>query len=676
MNEPIGERPAATVIRPSPPSTRVQVNDFDASDDLKEKENSEVSAKEAAAPPPPILKAVVERDVAPNHAKHSSSSGTIRKSHFASQQKNSSHTSGGFPSVHMPIGTFVNKGAPPKERKSNRPNVAQQTTQQVPSTAQQDPVQRDSQALLDQMTPEEIQDQVKELKAALSPDLVAFLQKRGRQKTKATTEPVSTTTVPTEQKPKERYNVSGTLTPLDNVEEKKRVASLLSSVKTPEELDAVYAQEMGIADDDTGDDNPVKDDFKTACNLLRSTSPRQALWAARVVCQGLEEDVTAGKSFAINKDNTNAWPYPTVLVVSLRCLLDSPLSQSNGYLLHAYVLRSLYALLKLRAHSDHVVDVTCTFDTDASIFQEYFMDDAVPSPPFGTCYPSISVQPVASTKEGDAVAYSTLSSSTSALQDGQAFGKDPMWTLLTRMRMLPRLADLLSVNLPDEAIVAICGILSMLSVRSTGTASAIAQHSTILQSLLKVTLFPPADDENDSRLYPGFFNTRVALPAVVFLCTLARQSRIAAAAIPVDSILPPIVAMKADTDKEYMLQKWSLILWRTVLRYVYLYIDMLFHSLVYSCFTMVQIWNGLAEFTHFHYTIDSPYRKRTIYRALLGNRVSECLCKRVLLRESSKVQAWYRMEERHVFRSKRVTCNSVDYACNKCPPSNTPCSRC
>jgi hypothetical protein len=180
MNEPMGERPAATVIRPSPPSSRVQANGLDPSGESKEQENSKLSAKEAAPPPPPpILKAVVERDVAPIH--YSSSTSTIRKSHFASQQKSSGHTiSGGFPSVHMPIGTFISKGAPPKES-TNR----QQTTRQAPSTAQQDPVQRDSQALLDQMSPEEIQDQVQELKAALSPDLVAFLQKRGRQKAKA-----------------------------------------------------------------------------------------------------------------------------------------------------------------------------------------------------------------------------------------------------------------------------------------------------------------------------------------------------------------------------------------------------------------------------------------------------------------------------------------------------------
>jgi hypothetical protein len=54
----------------------------------------------------------------------------------------------------------------------------------------------------------------------------------------------------------------------------------------------------------------------------------------------------------------------------------------------------------------------------------------------------------------------------------------------------------------------------------------------------------------------------------------------------------------------------------------------------------VQIWIRLAEFKHFHYTIDSPSRKWTVYSAFLGSRVSECLYKRLLLCESSKVQAF------------------------------------
>jgi len=125
----------------------------------------------------------------------------------------------------------------------------------------------------------------------------------------------------------------------DHVEEKQRVATLLSSIKTPEELDAIHAKETGTTLSTDGEE-PMNDDFVTACNLLRSTAPRQTLWAARIVCQRLEEDVAAKKSVRIDNggnNNDTTWPYPTVLPVSLRCLLDSPVSQSNGFLLHTYV---------------------------------------------------------------------------------------------------------------------------------------------------------------------------------------------------------------------------------------------------------------------------------------------------------------------------------------------------
>jgi len=50
----------------------------------------------------------------------------------------------------------------------------------------------------------------------------------------------------------------------DHVEEKQRVASLLSSIKTPVELDAIYAKEIGASlpnTDDNDEEEPVNDDF-------------------------------------------------------------------------------------------------------------------------------------------------------------------------------------------------------------------------------------------------------------------------------------------------------------------------------------------------------------------------------------------------------------------------------
>lgn len=606
LEEPMGERPAATVIRASPRSTNTtnkSVRNITSNSEGEQLDEAQVREEQTPTDStsnmmaPPIMGAVVERNVS-NHASPNTLQGSSKKkSHFASQRHES-----GFPSLNMPVGTFVKK-----KNDSTSSKTSSSRNQQEPTTKtrQENSILRDSEALLAQMSPDEIREEVEELKSTLSPEMISFLQKRGKQKAGGKTQPKGTNNDnKTEQgRPKPQIPISETKN--DDVKEKERIASLLSSVRTPEELDAVYAQEVGIQSTTAEEGESADSDFDTACNLLRSTSPRQALWAARVVCQRLESDVADGKSFPVDCTNNNSWPYLTVLPVSLRCLLDSPVSQSNGFLLHTYVLRSLYALILLRAHSHHVVNVSCeTPDTSTSIFQQYFMDDAVPSPPFGTCYPSISVQPVASTNEGDAVAYSTYSSSTSAQQDGEAFAKDPMWTLLTRMRILPRLAELLSSEqLPDEAIVAICGILAMLSVRSIGTASAIAQHPTILSSLLDATLLPSTDNNLQRH---GIFHTRVALPAIIFLCTLARQSRIGTAAIPVNDIVPPIVAVSAETPDEHALQQWSLILWRTVLRYAY------FNSRLFLLFTFLeltlllfqQVCNGFVDLVDFCFSFD------------------------------------------------------------------------
>jgi hypothetical protein len=576
MEQPMGDgRPAATVIRASPP-TKKPNDDSDQRDDHVT--DHAVKIEEL----PPILGSVIERDVS-TCAKPGSATQLRPKSHFAAQRKKpAADRNTGFPSVKMPIGTFLKDSS---RTRTIRP-VTTHPKPAKPSDAFQRNNQRDAEAMLAQMTTSEISESVQDLHAALSSETIAFLKERGqrRAETNGVSEPTFTSsTAKSNSRRKEEQGtdrqtlgISG-----NDVEEKVRVSSLLSSIRTYDELDAAYEKEIGTNTQEN-QETPVEDDWNIACNLLRSTSSRQSVWAAGIVCQHLESDVVAGKSFPVG--GHESWPYPKVLVVSLRCLLDAPFSQTNGLILHTHVLRSLYALLRLRAHPDHIVDVSCLSETPASIYQEYFLDDAVPTPPFGTCYPSISAQPLASTLHGDAIAYSTASSSTSAQQDGEMFTKDPMWTLLTRMRILPRLAQLLSsvggkINLPDEAIVAICGILSMLSMRAIGAASAISQHSIILASVLKLAALPPTD-EDDSE-YSRCLNARVALPAVIFMCTLARQSRMAATTLPIDSILPPVLAMSVETEEDNKLQKWSLILWRTMLRWVTLRVFSYFHLVTY-----------------------------------------------------------------------------------------------
>ena len=82
------------------------------------------------------------------------------------------------------------------------------------------------------------------------------------------------------------------------------------------------------------------------------------------------------------------------------------------------------------------------------------------------------------------------SSSPSAVADGDGFRKDPMWTLLSKMKIIPRLAFILErqqhiEDIPAEAFTAICGIISMIGQRSPGAASAIVQHKTLIPLILR-----------------------------------------------------------------------------------------------------------------------------------------------------------------------------------------------
>ena len=105
-----------------------------------------------------------------------------------------------------------------------------------------------------------------------------------------------------------------------------------SAEKDAEEKESEYWQQR----------QKSKSEWDHACALLRSTSPRQTLWAARVVCRDLERDKEQGKSFRIG-GSTCEWPYPTLLPVSLRCLLDANVTHTNGLELHSFTLRSIAA---------------------------------------------------------------------------------------------------------------------------------------------------------------------------------------------------------------------------------------------------------------------------------------------------------------------------------------------
>jgi hypothetical protein len=616
MRMDVGDRPAATVIRPSPRrSVQTSMSSTDVEDPLEEKISEEQPEK---ANLPPLVTSIVERNFLANpnengESKATTSTGTgQRPISLFSQSRNNvnmsmmantqSPPSSGFPSVHVPFGTFVSR--PNKPTKINFiPSSGKNNLETATSAKSLTPLikranpndvqdlksvcQRDAESLLQSLSPAEIQEQVLELESALSPQTIAFLRERRQKRNDASplernqssssscqlsspsslpssTLGTTTTTAP----PSARVTRS-------EREEKERIANLLSSIRTHEDLDKAYVAEMGVRDDKVL--GSTENGFNNACDLLRSTAPRQRLWAARVVSQHLR--TYEGQCFY-----NSAWPFPTLLPVSLRCLLDErpSISCTNSYhaLLYTYVLQSLYALIKLGAHHLHVVDVTGKSMSQSTIYQHYFLDDAIPTIPFGTAYPTMVMKPTVSSGDGEnsptdnaggprettAIAYSTSASSSSSQSDGDSFRKDPMWTLLSKMRIIPRLAQLLEnqPSLPPEAMVAVCGILAMLGVRSPGAATAIVQHPQIMSNLMERAMADVSRWHGN-----GDSSSVVLLPVIILLCTLARQSRVVAETIDehfLATLAPPILAKTASSDAEYILQKWTLCLWRTLLR--------------------------------------------------------------------------------------------------------------
>lgn len=459
-------------------------------------------------------------------------------------------------------------------------------------------VSSEAERMLSEMSLDEIQENIRDLHSQLSPTMIAFLQQRGQQKSKLMNPsqanppppPPVMHCIPSQspipeiciglpeadegrpnrshetflQPPITQHNHYNMVD--EDCDEKDRLAKLLSSIQSYEEMDAVIAQE-GVMGLELGRDLPtnVDDQFLIACDLLRSTVRRQNVWAARFVHQRVEEELLrqqrqqhSQKDHSVQSSSTfqvnTSWSFPTLLPVSLRCLLDVPSSSPVGRLLQTYALQSLHTLLQLLlSETDYqMIDTTdteacsCSPSVASLLYQEYFLDDAVPTASYQ--YAECALQPLC--LDGDTtVAYSTAASTTSAQKDGVAFLKDPLWTLLSQMRIIPRVSQLLlgSLPMPREAILATCGILSLIAQRSPGAASAIARHPSLIANLTEIAISVSLDAD-------------MALSMLLLQCTLTRQSRAAAEVltVPLELIVPPT---------PLKLQRWVVIQWRSRLRY-------------------------------------------------------------------------------------------------------------
>eukprot|EP00986_Skeletonema_menzelii_P003397 scaffold1040_cov149-Skeletonema_menzelii.AAC.10 len=529
-------------------------------------------------------------------------------------------TVGGFPSLDFaPVGSLTRKGrltqvqdssSTVASQKISVPSNMQHFTKTNPPQSHQranNDISSANESMLANMTIDEIRDGVEEVKSILSAESIAFLRKRGKQKR---TEKVTQQTIDAPARENNYLQNNDTSGPSLTkqmeleLEEKKiregkeKVAELLTNIRTPEDMDHAYneAMQLGLAPSlptsslETRDVGHSTDErisnLHTASSLLRSTSFRQRLLGARSVCNILEEDVKAmlierqRQSFSISTDDRKSLQkaYPPLLPVAIRCILDESLAlaHTSSVALLSQGLRSVHCLMKLFVHPYHVVNVnpsTIEANDPFQIYATSFMSDISHVPSGAELYPPTTITPIE--KSGtNGSCYRADSSAASAESDSKVFYNDPCWILLSRMRILPCLSDViagLSNQVSSESRIqvatlqSICGILAMLAVRLPGAALAIANHKGLLPFLTSYCLSPRSDESSE------LFDTQNVLPFIILLCTLARQSKdVAGLDMPFRTIMPHlqgILCLQAVNEDELEVQMWCLALLRILLRY-------------------------------------------------------------------------------------------------------------
>jgi hypothetical protein len=544
-----------------------------------------------------------------------------RESRF--KQRNSNNiigfgtpTSGGFPSLDIaPVGTLTRKGRQISGLKStsfpgrmgivNSTNFAVSNRSGPAAAAVVNDIGIAADSILSNMSTDEIRESVDEIKSMLSSQSIEFLKRRGRQKLVISMEQsaqqhITHDMLPNKQAISEQADLQ--LEEKKELDKKKKVSEVLSAVRTPEDLDQVYkeALQLGLATelpsstvvtygdpeiDEVGMNDRMKN-LHTATSLLRSTAPRQKMLGAKCLMGILEEDVVeldfkrSRKTFSASNDEreTMRQMYPKLLPVALRCLLDESIATyqtPSRSLLLSITLRCIHALMTLFVHPFHVICLNTKsngWNDPFVLYQTCYLSDVSHIPPSNELYPPTRITPLEIAGVSDSACYKADSSAASASSDSKEFYLDPAWTLLSKMQMLPCLSAVISclsvdhqkrLAIPDASIRSVCGILTMMTVRSPGAASAIARHKSILPFLTSYCLSPSdvsiSKDSDDG--------ANLIIPALLLLCHLARQSKdIAKLEMPFLAIMPFLQAVLcAESDSE--VRSWSFILLRILMRY-------------------------------------------------------------------------------------------------------------
>ncbi|EED95749.1 predicted protein [Thalassiosira pseudonana CCMP1335] len=558
-----------------------------------------------------------------------------------------SPTAGGFPSLDRPVGSLTRKGRGTSRvgesrgantnvnnTNTNKPSYQQQNVHKEPQlNSDASGVGTATHSMLANMSIEEIREGVDEIKSILSAESIEFLRMRGKKKLAQSTGVKNT-----------QHNHSIALSTVSTLilskeaeiefeeqrvrDEKEKTARLLSSVRTPEDMDRAYdeALRLGLATElpssTLGSADPTSivgsetltehrratapDELRIATSLLRSTAPRQRLLGARSVCSILEKDVDIMMETRSSKSHSSSYRditavrdlYPPLLPVALRCLLDESVAASQttgGRVLLSLVLRCMHSLMMLSVHPYQLVCVNQTKGNadPFRVFQTWFMSDVSHVPSGSELYPPTTIKPIEN-EQANGSCYRADSSASTAESDSKAFYNDPAWTLLSRMRILPCLSDVLmclskdvssGVVVPTTSIGSVCGILAMLSVRSAGAAGAIARHKGLLPFIVSYCLSPVHQNVENNDESERSFRAYTVRPALILLCHLAQQSQdIAELEFPFQSIFPDLQAILCLGDgkeEELDVQMWSLVLIRILFRYG-------------LCFEQVQTLIGLS----------------------------------------------------------------------------------
>ena len=213
----------------------------------------------------PVVKSTAVNDKNSNNTSTTKRESRFKQRNIKNGSTNSIPTIGGFPSLDAaPVGTFTQRGRSSSTRVQQSPvsnkvssgNIHQANTQTLNTQTlnASSGVGTATDSMLANMSLDDIRDGVDEIKSILSAESIAFLKSRGKQKKFAKSkEALNISSTPSTQLL--NNNITTIKLPKHEAiqieekrahDEKEKMAELLSSVRSPEDMDRVYKEALQI----------------------------------------------------------------------------------------------------------------------------------------------------------------------------------------------------------------------------------------------------------------------------------------------------------------------------------------------------------------------------------------------------------------------------------------------